>query len=606
MLQIIPDGFARAFRADGVRRAAALLAALCALASAPAVAAQAGTAAEQEGPPRFRVVIEAPEALRRLLEEGLNLLRWQRDELMTPELLAPLVAEARAAAEQAAAAEGYFSAVVKAGIEQAEGLPLVRLTVEPGPRTVVGSVEITFRGAVLEDARGAERMSAVRRAWPLREGQPFRQADWDAAKQAAVTELANRVYAAAALASSEARVDPSTQRAALRIEIDSGPPFHIGAVEVEGTHRYPPSIVHAVNPLGPGEPYDAARLAAFQRRLLETGYFATAQITLVRDRARAAAAPVRVSVIEGQSQRVDAGILASTDTRLGAQLNYGNQDFLDRALRLRSNARVDRRQTIVDTSIDTPPRAGEVWNTVSARYEQTDIQNQRSEGTVIGASHNWGAESAPSRIAVSWNRERQVIAGSTTERNDAVFVAYQQVFRRTDDPLLPRRGVLGSFQIGRTVPALATRQFVRATGKLNVLVPLARRLDLAARTEGGIVFAESRADIPSWFLFRTGGDQTVRGYAFQSIGVPQGAAVVGGRYLLVGSLEAIYWFAGEWGAAAFVDAGDAFDDRDDFDPAVGYGLGVRWRSPVGPFRADVAYGERTGSLRLHFSVGFTF
>jgi translocation and assembly module TamA len=88
--------------------------------------------------------------------------------------------------------------------------------------------------------------------------------------------------------------------------------------------------------------------------------------------------------------------------------------------------------------------------------------------------------------------------------------------------------------------------------------------------------------------------------------VQQGDAIVGGRYLVVGSVEATWWFLGDWGAATFVDAGDAFDDRSLFDLAVGYGVGARWRSPIGPFRADVAYGERTRSWRLHFSVGFSF
>ena len=121
-----------------------------------------------------------------------------------------------------------------------------------------------------------------------------------------------------------------------------------------------------------------------------------------------------------------------------------------------------------------------------------------------------------------------------------------------------------------------------------------------------MVRADARAGIPTTFLFRTGGDRTVRGYAFESIGVPQGNAIVGGRYLAIGSIEYTRWFAGDWGGAVFVDAGDAFDDRRAFDLAVGYGIGARWRSPIGPFRADIAYGERARSLRLHFSAGFTF
>jgi translocation and assembly module TamA len=120
------------------------------------------------------------------------------------------------------------------------------------------------------------------------------------------------------------------------------------------------------------------------------------------------------------------------------------------------------------------------------------------------------------------------------------------------------------------------------------------------------VIARSRSGIPSSFLFRTGGDQTLRGYAFESVGVAQGDAIVGGRYLVLASMEYTRWVTESLGGAIFVDAGDAFDHRPDFDLAVGYGVGVRWRSPVGPLRADVAYGERDKNVRVHFSVGFNF
>jgi translocation and assembly module TamA len=71
-------------------------------------------------------------------------------------------------------------------------------------------------------------------------------------------------------------------------------------------------------------------------------------------------------------------------------------------------------------------------------------------------------------------------------------------------------------------------------------------------------------------------------------------------------VEYTRWVTQTLGAAVFVDAGDAFDQFSAFDLAVGVGFGVRWRSPIGPFRADVAYGHRTEQVRLHFSVGYSF
>ena len=72
------------------------------------------------------------------------------------------------------------------------------------------------------------------------------------------------------------------------------------------------------------------------------------------------------------------------------------------------------------------------------------------------------------------------------------------------------------------------------------------------------------------------------------------------------SVEATRWISDAWGIAAFVDAGNAFDAASDFKLAVGYGIGARVRTPIGPFRLDVAYGEQSRQVRLHFSVGIAF
>jgi translocation and assembly module TamA len=354
----------------------------------------------------------------------------------------------------------------------------------------------------------------------------------------------------------------------------------------------------------PGEPYDGLKLDLYQRRLLESGYFNAVQFAIDPDPAQAASAPLRVSVVEAPSQRIDMGVAFSTDTRLGVNIDYRNSNFFDSAWRFRPRLNVNAKEQGLNLSLDTPPRPGGVWNTYSTRLQRRDIEGQVTREAVAGYAHNWGLESTPSQVTLSAHFEHESIAGSNTANNYALFAGYRKTFRTTDDIVTPRRGVLGTFEVGAAVPGLNTQDFARTRTRVYWLIPLGLRNDLLVRGEVGVVLAKNRSGIPTSFLFRTGGDQTVRGYAFESIGVLQGNAIVGGRYLALASAEYTRWVTESLGAAVFVDAGDAFDHAGSFHVAVGYGVGVRWRSPVGPFRADIAYGERTGKVRLHFSVGF--
>lgn len=553
---------------------------------------------------RFVVEIDAPHAIAGTLKEGLDLARWAADAEVTLPLLERLVAEARAATRDALAADGYFSPRIDTDI--APGMPVrVRIIVDPGPRTHVSDVSLRFHGAAASSEAGEARIAAVRRNWSLKPGAPFRQGEWEAAKRKALTELKSGRYAAARIDSSAAYVDPDTRTARLEVDLDSGPEYHADGVRVSGVDRYPARVVENLNPFGPGEAYDFVKLQIYQRRLLESGYFSTARLQIDTG-APPDSAPLDVIVVESRSQRIDTGVSFSTDSKFGIQTEYSNANVFDSAWRFRSRLRLDAKNQRLEGSFDTPPQPGGSWNTYNAKVERTDIQNQVTRQAMIGAAHNWGLERTPSQLALSAHVERKRIEASDIEDSHAVFLGYRKTLRYTDDLLAPRRGLIARLELGTSIPGLATQDFVRGTAKGTFLVPVGERDEISIRAEAGAVVADSRFGIPSTFLFRTGGDQTVRGYAFESIGVPQGNAVVGGRYLALGSVEYTRWIAGDWGAAVFIDAGDAFDDRHAFDPAIGYGVGARWRSPIGPFRADIAYGERTQSLRLHFSAGFTF
>jgi translocation and assembly module TamA len=584
------------------RRLAGLL--LWALALAHGIAHAA--VAPEAAPLRYRIEVQGPKELAGMLKDGLQLARWQHDPGMTPELLDRLLEESIAHAKEAVATEGYFSAQIRGAIDRSAEPWVVTLFVDPGERTRVERVDVRFSGPATGDPEAAATLRRIRDTWPLARGQPFRQEAWDNAKRQAVRELSERRYAAARIVASRAEIDPQSRSALLTVDIASGPPFRFGPARVSGAKRYPEQLVLNLNPVRPGDPYDRKALATYQRRLLETGYFVSAQVDVDPEAGDPDAAPVRVALIEGSAQHVEAGVGYSTDAGQRLELRYSNQDTRDSAWRFKSGLRLDTKTQELELNLDSPPLAEARWNSGFARARRTDIQNQQTAETAVGVSHNWLSGGTPSSVTVSGHTEEQKVAGALADRRHALYFGFRRAFRDTDDIIAPRSGYQGTWELGGAPAGLSTRGFARATVAASLFFPVARNDDLLLRGYTGVVRASAREGIPSTFLFRTGGDQTVRGYAFESLGVKQGEAVVGGRYVAVASVEHTHWFGASWGVAGFVDAGNAWDRGEPFHAAIGYGAGARFRTPVGPIRIDLAYGRDTRKVRLHFSAGFTF
>jgi translocation and assembly module TamA len=555
---------------------------------------------------QYQLEIDAPGEMAQTLRQGLYIARWQQDPQMTPEQLRRLAQEALDETREVAATEGYFSPQVEVRIDESREPWIVRLSVEPGERTEVDEVDIRFSGPAVEDGQARYLIRRVRDTWGLARGQPFRQADWDAAKRRAVLEMSAWRYAGARIAESRALIDPVRRRATLSVEIASGPPYRFGDLRVSGTRRYAEELVENLSPFRAGDDYDRDKLLLYQRRLLESGYFVSVQADLVPEGGAPQGAPVRVAVIEASKHHVEVGLGYNTDVGPRFELRYSNQDLRDSAWRLRSGLGLDRRIQSLQLDLDSPPRAEGRWTSFFGRARQTDIQNQFTRELAGGVALNWGIEATPSALIASAHLEEQRVAGDVTDNRHALYLGHRRTYRRTDDFIAPRSGYMALLEVGGAPPGVSTRPFLRGILNGSWFIPVGRRGDLLLRGQAGAVLAESRQGIPTSFLFRTGGDQTVRGYAFESLGVRQGDAIVGGRRLVVMSTEYTHWIAENWGIAGFVDAGNAWDSVRPSRLAVGSGIGARLRTPIGPIRADLAYGRDERTVRLHFSVGYTF
>ncbi len=556
----------------------------------------------------YQVELEVPEDLRRLLEENLDLYRRRDDaslgEDQLQHLARTLPGEVRALLET----EGHYAADLGVELDDSQVPPRFRLTVKPGEPTRVAEYSLVLQGAVLEDPAERQRvMTALDAAWPQKSGARFRHAAWEAAKRGAlITLLADR-YPGARVAASRATVDPAAGKVWLELTLDSGPAYQFGELEVVGLTRYPRHVVERLNPTRPGEPYAQARLLDFQARLRNSPYFATAVVSADPDSARDGRIPVRVTLQERRSKRLGLGLGMSTDAGPRASLEYRDIDLFDRAWRFSASLVGDARRQSLAGRLELPQSARGYRDSLNGRLERTDIANLITRTYTLGAQRARQRGRHETVLALDFTRERQEAGGTATTKLQALTGSHTWLLREVDDLLFPGSGYLLSLQLGGGARALLSdRDFLRGHGRVAWFRPVGSQGSLILRAELGAIWAESREGIPNDLLFRTGGDQSVRGYGYQTLGVSKGGAVVGGRYLTVASAEYVHWFQPRWGLALFMDAGDAADAPGDLDLKRGYGLGLRWKSPVGPLNLDAAHGEAAGGVRLHFSVSLGF
>ena len=601
----------------------------------------------------YNVRIDAPGQLDDLLEENLDLLRWRGNSRVDLEQLQRLVRDAPEQAKTLIATEGYYSPKISAGLDTSGATPVARIIVEPGEPTVVSDVDLVLQGFVPFEEGGAPYdAAALRNRWSLPVGSRFRQADWEGAKRDLLREVMQSRFPRAQLVETSATVDPDTRRASLRVVIDSGPEMRFGELRIRGLKRYPPTVITNLNKIKPGDEYSEAALQALQSRLQETGYFATVEVSadmravlaaelkeMKEDNDEASGTappadaqaanpdapavpgqaatgvkpptpgptvlPVLVRVTENKQKNVEVGLGFSTNTGGRAQLSYDDLNVFGK--RMKSDLIYEQKRQNARVDFYWPTTPDGYNDSVGGGIEREDVRGEITTTASVSARRAWGTPELERSLTVEVLAEKREVEGLESTYSKSLPLTYSVTRRKLDNLILPTRGYALNWQVGvAPLPLFTDEKFIRAYTRGVYYRPVGESGTLILRGELGGVFSKDKDGVPSSFLFRAGGDQSVRGYGYQQLGVREGEAIVGGRYLLTAGAEYQYWFRPPWGVAVFYDAGNAGDKFGDLHPKSGYGIGARWRSPVGPINVDVAYGHAVKKARLHFSLGFTF
>jgi translocation and assembly module TamA len=499
-------------------------------------------------------------------------------------------------------AYGYYEPKLRARLTGKGRDWVAAYHVEPGEPTLLGTVTLEVAG----DGREFPALTQVVRDTGLRSGRRLLHAAYEGTKGALARAAFDNGFLDARFTAHTLRVDVEARRADVELRLDTGPRYYFGELELQ-QEGLDPEFVRRYVPIKPGEPFEPDQLVQAQFALTDLGYFGSVEVQPHRERAVGRRVPITITTTPRAPRRYDVSAGYGTDT--GARLGLGAEfrRLTQKGHRLRTDLRVSEIKNSIgaDYRIPLGTQAGENLGFATA-YTDAKLPDG-------GFSRTYDLATTLSRTPGEWQRqlylkhryEQSLTPDVGLDSTKLLLPGMTLIRGELDDAIHARLGwSLFTDVHGGLEGALSDVTFAQGRALLRGVLPLGPRGRLLMRVEFGATQVDDLSLLPPSQRFYAGGDQSVRGYSYQSLGpVDADGKVLGGRYLNTASVEAEFRIWGNWGAAVFADAGGVGDDPRP-ELARGVGAGVRYRAPVGTVQVDLAHpldGDERG-VRPHIGI----
>lgn len=507
---------------------------------------------------------------------------------------------------QAMQAFGYYKPQITHRFDAGSGNGCWSATfnIDRGPQVVLRHVDIDVSGAGRDD----KAFHRLLKKPPLKAGDPLRHDRYDSFRNAISDLAANRGYFDARFTRHELVVNPDAGIADVHLHFDTGARYRFGDITIR-QDAIDTDLLRRYLEFASGELYTRRAITDTSRALSGSGYFGSVLVEPLIESAADGRVPVRITATPSDRHRYSASAGYATDTGARIGLGYRNQRINRDGHQFTSDLSLSEVISTLTLGYSIPldkPLTDSLKFEAGYKFENTD--SYRAKTTAVSAT--W-----THMRANDWLEERSLSFGREDYRigdqpdNVSILLMPGIGWSRTiaDKRLYPRRGLRLNFKTrGSLDQVISDVSFLQLMGDAKGILGLPWRSRVIARVNAGVTFMDDFNDLPASVRFFAGGDNSVRGYSYKSLGPKDDSGTVeGGRNLLTGSIEFEHLVADRWSLATFVDSGNAFNGTD-INPATGIGVGIHWRSPVGPIRLDIAHpldDDNDELVRLHFIMG---
>ena len=524
------------------------------------------------------------------------------------------VFNAEKATKNALAAIGFYHPGIHIALNKEKKPWVLVIEVEAGPEMRWNRINFNVEGAASEMAV----FDTILPSHQLLTGNPIQHSQYDGAKEDLIATALQYGFFDGTLETSRLEIDRQANQANVNISYKSGPRYQFGAIKFRGTDLKP-QLLNSMLPFQPQEPYKVDLISDLNRSLVQSGYFDSVKIIPQIEKRENQQVPVNIDLIPAKKHIFDVGVGYATDTEARASVTWRTPKV---------NKYGHSQETKIEYS-QVNPFVRFLYN-IPLSHPNNDIlqlgAGLESNDYADIDSHLRHLQVGRKTVNKGWVRqyylryldERWDIYGEQFKSQFLMpGISLSKTLRRgpVTDPTSGFRQLF-KFEFGST-QLQSESDIVRTIIQFKWLKRFRDNHRIVMRAHGGASYFEDKqlSDVPPSLRFYAGGDESLRGFAYQSLGPSvnytdregnEQKLIVGGRYLAVGSLEYQYYLTDKWRLATFTDFGNAFDELEfDVDPAYSLGAGVHWISIIGPIKVEFArsISRQKPGWRLHINIG---
>ncbi|MBJ7223676.1 outer membrane protein assembly factor [Brenneria sp. L3-3C-1] len=468
------------------------------------------------------------------------------------------------------------------------GRPVLIASVTPGEPVKIADVNVVLRGGAREDADFQQR---VRDDSP-RIGTVLNHGDYDSFKNSLNSLSLRKGYFDAHFLQSRLGVMQEARQAFWDIDFDSGERYRFGEVKFQGAQIRDDYLQNLV-PFHSGDPYSSENLGELNRRLSATGWFNSVVVSPDFSQSKEnKILPLDAVVTPRTRNRIETGVGYATDVGPRFKTTWNKPWLNSRGHSLESSLSVSAPEQSLDLSYKIPLLKNplEQYYLLQGGFKREDLNDTQSDSTTLNVARYWDLSSGWQRaINLRWSLDH-FTQGSVTDTTMLLYPGVSINRTRQRGGLMPVWGDSQRYSIDVSDTLWGSDIDFAVFQAQNIWIrTLEEKHRFVARGNLGWIETNSFSRVPPSLRFFAGGDRSIRGYKYKSISPRDSEGkLTGASKLVTGSLEYQYNVSGKWWGAVFVDSGEAVNDIKQDDFKTGAGVGVRWASPIGPVKFDLA------------------